>query len=120
MQPQPMQPWTASIENIPVEIARSITVHLRPASLANLLEASPAVRRLFTLGDSEIELARKLIIPHWKTGVFTPTDDIPFQRLPDVFAVSWISATLGSWRCRSPGCAYKRHHPCVEDVFVDN
>ncbi|KAJ3110685.1 hypothetical protein HDU96_006365 [Phlyctochytrium bullatum] len=86
------------IELVPVEIARRITILLRPEWLPDLLAASRAVRRVFVPGESEVPFVRRHLRPQFEefipicgmSRMNVPT--LPFQKLPDVYAVGWLAA----------------------------
>ncbi|KAJ3112254.1 Ankyrin-3 [Phlyctochytrium bullatum] len=78
---------------VPVEVARSITIHLHPEWLPNLLAASRAVRRLFTPDESELPFVRHHFRNLFRevTSFRRSAQDIPFRKLPDVYAVGWFA-----------------------------
>ncbi|KAJ3109219.1 hypothetical protein HDU96_007292 [Phlyctochytrium bullatum] len=100
------------IELVPVEIARRITIHLHPEWLPNLLAASRVVRQLFTPAESELPFVRKQLKPQFEevtaareafdeystdsSELFNMTAKVPFWKLPDVYAVGWLTMC---WDC---------------------
>ncbi|KAJ3099045.1 hypothetical protein HDU96_010835 [Phlyctochytrium bullatum] len=103
----------ATIEHLPVELVRRITLHIHPASFANLLDASPAIHRLFLVVDNELSFVRTHISFHR----LSTTSDVPWWRLPEVYAVVSL---LGMWEDMEC-CAFRYHDdkPCVGNVFWD-
>ncbi|KAJ3113228.1 hypothetical protein HDU96_003614 [Phlyctochytrium bullatum] len=88
-------------EDIPVELARRITLHIHPSSLANLLDASTAIRRTFAVGDGERRFVEEHLRAQCGELVATVSSraveadvDVPFWRLPDVYAVWWLAKGL--------------------------
>ncbi|KAJ3115558.1 hypothetical protein HDU96_000439 [Phlyctochytrium bullatum] len=95
------------IELVPVEVARSITIHLHPEWLPNLLAASRAMRRTFAPGEDELLFVRKhlrqqfgdvgpITDPDW-TRRIKMAEIVPFRKLPEVYAVAWLET------CWEPG-----------------
>ncbi|KAJ3111085.1 hypothetical protein HDU96_006002 [Phlyctochytrium bullatum] len=89
--------WMASsIERLPVEAARRITLRLHPAWLANVLSTSRTLRRLFAPAESELPFVRNHLQKyehqqHSKRPPVQAVSDVPFRRLPDVYAVAWLT-----------------------------
>ncbi|KAJ3116165.1 hypothetical protein HDU96_010274 [Phlyctochytrium bullatum] len=102
----------ATIQSLPVEVARRIILHMHPESLANLLAASFPIRRLFAVGDNELTFAARHISYHGKS-----VSDVPLWRLPDAYAISWLLETWEKMEC----CAWSQisYIPCIGMVFTD-
>ncbi|KAJ3113984.1 hypothetical protein HDU96_002676 [Phlyctochytrium bullatum] len=106
------------LANLPVELARKVTLLFHPSSLADLLDAIPATRRAFSPADNEVSFAWKHLGRYnvhrifGKDGQeFRPEEkEIPFWRLPDVYAVSWFSAR---WESLMRGRYQKMFIQCV-------
>ncbi|KAJ3109220.1 hypothetical protein HDU96_007293 [Phlyctochytrium bullatum] len=122
------------IEHLSVEIARHITLHLHPAHLSNLLTASRGLRRLFSPDESEFKFVRKHLRHQFGEVLVTPAcddaewttrlemaADVPFRKLPDVYAIAWLAR---SWDCLADREALDMDGPeraasCVVVVFPD-
>ncbi|KAJ3111084.1 hypothetical protein HDU96_006001 [Phlyctochytrium bullatum] len=103
------RPPPTPLERLPVEVARSITIHLHPEWLPSLLSTSRLLRRLFAPGENELAFARKHLRHQfgevsticenldWETSSsLAMVADVPFRKLPVVYGVAWI---VSCWDC---------------------
>ncbi|KAJ3117081.1 hypothetical protein HDU96_007999 [Phlyctochytrium bullatum] len=104
----------AAIENLPVEVARRITIHLHPDDLPDLLAASITIRRLFAIDDTELAFASRHM---WFHDCHWAIAFVPLWRLPDAYAVSWLLETWEKMECC--GSSHRDGTPCVGMVFPD-
>ncbi|KAJ3104164.1 hypothetical protein HDU96_009011 [Phlyctochytrium bullatum] len=119
VQPPPLM--ASHLELLPVEIARGITIHLDLQWLPNLLAASRILRHLFAPADSELLFARSHLLHQFGKVISAceTAKDVPFRKLPDVYAVGWLAR---SWECMVDPAdenGIARAMECVVDAFSD-
>ncbi|KAJ3118921.1 hypothetical protein HDU96_006572 [Phlyctochytrium bullatum] len=121
---------SSTIERIPVELARRITLHLHPEWLLNLFAASRTMRRLFVPGESELPFVRDYLRPQFKQVIsafeksnaalpFEVCVDVPFRRLPDVYAVGWLAGCWSFMVDPEDETGARKAMACVVAAFPD-
>ncbi|KAJ3109749.1 hypothetical protein HDU96_007107 [Phlyctochytrium bullatum] len=121
---------SSPIELLTVELARPITIHLHPEWLPNLLSASHTLRRLFAPSESELSFVAKHLSYHFEkveaalkeaewTTRLEMAANVPFRRLPDVYAIAWIVRCWDYMTDPVPRYNFERTMDSIVIVFPD-
>ncbi|KAJ3114643.1 hypothetical protein HDU96_001842 [Phlyctochytrium bullatum] len=79
------------IADLPLELIRNITLHLRPADLVNLFQTSRSVRSLFWLNDDEIHFALTHLRSATSGYQLADFEGFPYRSLPPAYALGLLS-----------------------------